>query len=80
MKIFTLTFGLLTGLIVPLTGCGTMNSHFTCNNTAKDSCLTIEEVDAMTHFVDGKTNINNSGRVFTTRKGQSLWIPTKATG
>lgn len=65
-------------LIAVLTGCGTMNSHFTCNNSAKDSCLTIEEVDAMTHFVDGRRNINNSGRIVPVKKGQYLWIPPKA--
>lgn len=35
-----------------LAACSTMNSHFSCNVTAGDSCLTIEEVDAMTDFAD----------------------------
>ncbi|KTD47793.1 hypothetical protein [Legionella quateirensis] len=36
-----------------LVGCGTMNSDFSCKVTAGDSCLTIEQVDAMTRFADG---------------------------
>lgn len=34
------------------TGCATMNSDFSCKVTAGDSCLTIEQVDAMTRFAD----------------------------
>lgn len=30
-----------------------MNSQFSCNVTAGDSCLTIEQVDAMTRYADG---------------------------
>lgn len=39
-------------LVITLSGCATMNSDFSCNNTAKDSCLTIEQVDALTRFAD----------------------------
>lgn len=39
-------------LTIGVSGCGTMNSNFSCNVTAGDSCLTIEEVDAMTRFAD----------------------------
>lgn len=35
-----------------LTACSPVNSEFSCNKTAGDSCLTIEQVDAMTHFAD----------------------------
>lgn len=35
-----------------LSGCATMNSDFSCNATARDSCLTIEQVDALTRFAD----------------------------
>jgi conjugal transfer pilus assembly protein TraV len=37
-----------TGLIGLLSGCSTMNESFTCNQTAGDSCLTIDAVNAMT--------------------------------
>lgn len=35
-----------------LSGCATGNSTFSCNETAIDRCLTIEEVDRMTSFAD----------------------------
>lgn len=35
-----------------LSSCSTMNSDFSCDTTAGDSCLTIEEVDALTSFVE----------------------------
>ncbi len=37
---------------VLMSGCSPLNSEFSCNATASDSCLTIEEVDAMTHYAD----------------------------
>lgn len=73
-----------------LTGCGTMNSNFSCNATAGDSCLTIEQVDAMTRFADnvtpnpvkrGMTNAesnipNHQGKIIQQNNGQSLWVAT----
>jgi hypothetical protein len=40
----------IIGLIICLTlnACSTMNTSFSCNQTADDHCLSIEEVDAMT--------------------------------
>lgn len=40
-----------TGLL--MSACSPMNSEFSCNATAGDSCMTIEQVDAMTRFSDG---------------------------
>ena len=40
---------LMTSLVV---GCSTLNSDFSCNATAIDRCMTIDEVNAMT---EGKT-------------------------
>ena len=45
-------FFLLASSLIFLSSCSTMNSDFSCNTTAGDSCLTIEEVDAMTSFAD----------------------------
>lgn len=42
-----------TIVFLSLAACSTMNSDFSCNATAGDSCLTIEEVDNMTRFADG---------------------------
>ena len=33
--------------------CAPVNSKFSCNATAGDSCLTIEQVDAMTQYANG---------------------------
>jgi conjugal transfer pilus assembly protein TraV len=76
-----------------LTGCGTMNSDFSCNATAGDSCLTIEQVDAMTRFADdgipnrskrnmmkAENSLQSQGTVATMRNGQSVWVARKARG
>lgn len=39
-------------MILILTGCSTTSSTFSCNKTAGDSCLTIEDVDSMTQYAD----------------------------
>ncbi len=39
---------LLTAAMILMSGCSTMNDKFGCNQTAGDSCLTIDEVHAMT--------------------------------
>ena len=71
-----------------LIGCGPINSQFSCNATAKDSCLTIEQVEAMTHFANGSkpthftnkrkrmqnTALLNDGRVVKQDNGQSIWL------
>jgi len=38
----------LLAILCSLTGCSTMNSKFSCNKTAGDGCLSMEEVNAMT--------------------------------
>jgi conjugal transfer pilus assembly protein TraV len=74
-----------------VTGCGTMNSNFSCNATAGDSCLTIEQVDAMTRFADDVTpatprrgimkaenNLQDfEGTIFKQNNGQSVWVAKK---
>ena len=52
--------------ILLLSSCSTMNDKFSCNLTATDSCLTIDEVNAMT---EGKEVIKVKERVW---QGQSL--------
>ena len=81
-------------LLMLLTGCGTMNSNFSCNATAGDSCLTIEQVDAMTRFADdvkpatprrGKLRAENNlqdfeGTILKQNNGQSVWVAKKVEG
>lgn len=51
MKQYTIRILLPLSLIF-LAGCAPMNTHFSCNATAQDKCLSIEEVNAMTEAVD----------------------------
>ncbi|WP_419421435.1 conjugal transfer protein (plasmid) [Legionella sp. D16C41] len=69
-------------------GCGTMNSNFSCNATAGDSCLSIEQVDAMTRFADdarpalvrqSQSKIDAhankpQGHLVKLSSGQSVWV------
>lgn len=50
-KEFLACIALSSNLI--LGACSPMNSEFSCNATASDSCMTIEQVDAMTRYADG---------------------------
>lgn len=88
------TLSLMPLLALLLTGCGTMNSNFSCNATAGDSCLTIEQVDAMTRFADdvkpappgrgmmkAENNFKNfEGKVIKQNNGQSVWVAKKVEG
>lgn len=87
-------FVLMPILSVLLTGCGTMNSNFSCNATAGDSCLTIEQVDAMTRFADdvkpvlprrGMMKAENNyqkleGKIIRQNNGQNVWVAQKVEG
>jgi conjugal transfer pilus assembly protein TraV len=42
LKIFALL------AVILISGCSTVNESFSCNKTAGDSCLTMDEVNAMT--------------------------------
>ncbi|HHU0102142.1 TPA: conjugal transfer protein [Legionella pneumophila] len=87
-------FVLMPIISVFLTGCSTMNSNFSCNATAGDSCLTIEQVDAMTRFADdvkptlprrgmmkAENNIQSvEGTIIKQNNGQSVWVVKKVEG
>lgn len=45
-----------------MSACSPMNSEFSCNATAGDSCMTIEQVDAMTRYADGNNTYTRSLR------------------
>lgn len=47
LRIFCLTLPLLSA-------CAPINTEFSCNATAADRCLSIEEVNAMTEFHERK--------------------------
>lgn len=60
MNVMFRTLGL--AVCLGIAGCSTMNSEFSCNATAGDSCLTIEQVDAMTRFADDANPQNRPRR------------------
>jgi len=53
---------MIFGVLGFLSGCSTMNSTFTCNKTASDRCLSIEEVDRMTSFADDYNRAPHSSK------------------
>lgn len=59
MKLINL---MIFGILGLLSGCSTMNSTFTCNETASDRCLSIEEVDRMTSFADDYNRAPHSSK------------------
>ena len=89
-----LRFLILVPVAGLLAGCSTMNSNFSCNVAAGDSCLTIEQVDAMTRFADenpkarprrSRANAKHqrpapSGALIRQNNGQSLWVAKNIKG
>lgn len=69
---------------VLIEGCSTMNSNFSCDATASDACLTIEEVDEMTRFANDaapctivnakKGQTQSLGYLVKNNKGQPIWL------
>ncbi|HHF7375951.1 MULTISPECIES: TraV family lipoprotein [Legionellaceae] len=86
MKIIKKSLILL--IYMGLAGCGPISSNFSCNATAGDSCLTIEQVDAMTRFSDDvkpyssrknmmkaeSKHLLNQGKIVKQDNGQALWL------
>lgn len=63
MSFRTVSFIAISTAALLMTACSPMNSEFSCNATAGDSCMTIEQVDAMTRYADGaRTQHKNTAR------------------
>jgi conjugal transfer pilus assembly protein TraV len=60
MSIKVLVFIALCTANFLISACSPINSQFSCNKTAGDSCMTIEQVDEMTRYADGNNNQNRS--------------------
>lgn len=45
-----------------MSACSPVNSEFSCKATASDSCMTIEQVDAMTRYADAGSRHSHSSR------------------
>ena len=74
----------LSGLL--LTACSPINSNFSCNATAGDHCLTIEQVDSMTQYADGNTvyhtphsklSVKQRAHFSQDTRDTSIWIATR---
>ena len=78
MKKLTVLF-----MLLPLTACmnisSPMNTEFSCNATAGDSCLNIEEVNEMTKMQARQTSSATClpclKQKQSLRRTQSIWIP-----
>lgn len=53
MNVRIIKFVAIGAVVILMSACSPMNSEFSCNATAGDSCMTIEQVDAMTRYADG---------------------------
>jgi conjugal transfer pilus assembly protein TraV len=72
----------LSVLSLLVMACSTVGSEFSCNKTAGDSCLTIEQVDSMTRYADSPilTRRPSSKRVSQKKeiKTRSFYVSEKA--
>ena len=66
-------------LCAGLTACSPVNSEFSCNKTAGDSCLTIEQVDAMTHYADDPILTKKTHKTKTRHhvRENGVWLSTQ---
>jgi conjugal transfer pilus assembly protein TraV len=64
--------------VIASSGCATVNESFSCNKTAGDSCLTMDEVNAMTEekgVYVRKPVFKSTIQAHVDSKGrESLWI------
>lgn len=58
--------------ILVLSACAPINTQFSCNETAGDKCLSIEEVHAMTEHVDKEVPL--SGECTTCNRKHAIWF------
>lgn len=81
-----LVSAMMIGVLGLLTGCSSMNASFSCNETASDRCLSIEEVDRMTSFADdynkapypskfGSKRLSaNNSRIDSQKNSELVWV------
>lgn len=62
MRLQVIAFIAISTTSLLMSACSPMNSEFSCNATASDSCMTIEQVDAMTRYADGESRHGHSSR------------------
>lgn len=62
MRVIFFTFIAISTASGLMSACAPINSEFSCNATANDRCMSIEQVDAMTRFADGDSPRSNVKR------------------
>lgn len=62
--------------IIALNACAPINTQFSCNETAGDRCLSIEEVNAMTSMNDKDVPLSGAKSTCKTCKSnrQTIWL------
>ena len=66
-------------LVITLSACAPINTQFSCNQTAGDHCLSIEEVNAMTAHVDKDVPLSGVECATCNDTKQAIWFaPWKA--
>lgn len=90
MRVDIVTFITISTASWFLSACSPINSQFSCNATAHDRCMSIEQVDAITRFADGNSphsnaRINQLSRLDgvrderTNHPGAKVWLAQRAT-
>ena len=64
--------GMMVGSILVLSACAPINTQFSCNETAGDKCLSIEEVHAMTSPPD--KDMSHSRACTTCDRKHAIWF------
>ena len=75
MKYFFTHFSLI-GLVMLSSACAPINTKFSCNSTADDKCLSIEEVNAMTETAQEKQTVVHEKlyQNYTHHTAQTIWM------
>lgn len=62
--------------LAALSACAPVNTEFSCNETAGDRCLSIEEVNAMTELKDKKEAHAQRKKPYRAhqKKTQTIWV------
>ena len=71
MRFKIITFITINTTALFMSACAPINSDFSCNATAGDSCMTIEQVDAMTRFADNARTTTHAPQ---NKNNHHMWV------
>lgn len=66
------TWMMIASSMLVLSACAPINTQFSCNETAGDKCLSIEEMHAMTERID--KDVPFSGECTTCNRKHAIWF------